>query len=128
MIGHQGTRNTQHEALSYVLRFTLYALSLLLTACHPSPPADLTIINGSEPETLDPAIVTSVSDMRVAKALFEGLLRIDGKTGRPIHGWAEHWEIPPDGKVYTFHPRWGWEVRQHLPVDAGPASAAAIGC
>jgi oligopeptide transport system substrate-binding protein len=107
-----GKRNRQSAICHYVLRFTFhvsrftfYVLLLLLAACHPSPPADLTIINGNEPETLDPAIVTAVPDMRVAKALFEGLLRIDGKTGRPVPGWAERWDVSSDGKVYTFYLR-----------------------
>ncbi|HTL59583.1 MAG TPA: peptide ABC transporter substrate-binding protein [Candidatus Limnocylindrales bacterium] len=103
LISENVTRNTKHGTRLpfYVLRFT-FPLALFLTACHPVPPADLTIINGNEPETLDPAIVTAVPDMRVAKALFEGLLRIDGQTGRPVPGWAESWVVSPDGKVYTF--------------------------
>ncbi len=79
--------------------------AFLLTACHPEPPADLVIVNGNEPESLDPAIVTAVPDMRVTKALFEGLLRLDGKTGRPCPGWAERWEVSADARTYTFHLR-----------------------
>ena len=115
----RGTRNTFLPFAFYVLRFSFHALPLLLTACHPSPPADLTIINGNEPETLDPAIVTAEPDMRVAKALFEGLLRIDGKTGRPIPGWAERWEVSPDGRVYTFH------LRQNATWSTGNAITTA---
>lgn len=63
------------------------------------------IVNGGEPESLDPAIVTLAADMRITKALFEGLLRLDGKTGRPVPGWAESWDLAPDGKTYTFHLR-----------------------
>src|ERR1041384_3276043 len=49
------------------------ALSLSLSACtRPYRPADLVIVNGNEPESLDPAIVTGVSEMRITKALFEG--------------------------------------------------------
>jgi oligopeptide transport system substrate-binding protein len=82
------------------------AVGLLLVACSPrETPADLVIINGNEPESLDPAIVTAVPDMRIAKALFEGLTRLDGKTGRPCPGWAESWDISADGKVYIFHLR-----------------------
>jgi oligopeptide transport system substrate-binding protein len=77
----------------------------LLAACHPEPRADLVIVNGNEPESLDPAIVTAVADMRIAKALFEGLARLDGKSGRPTPGLAERWEISPDGRVYTFYLR-----------------------
>src|SRR5689334_20470515 len=46
-------------------------LMMLLAGCRREPPADLVIVNGNEPESLDPAIVTAVPDMRIAKALFE---------------------------------------------------------
>ena len=76
-----------------------------LTACRPEPRADLVIVNGNEPESLDPAIVTAIPDMRIAKALFEGLARLDGASGRPVPGLADRWELSPDGRVYTFHLR-----------------------
>ncbi len=65
----------------------------------------MVILNGAEPESLDPAVVTSQSDLRVVSALFEGLTRSDPRTGSPIPGLAERWEISPDGRVYTFHLR-----------------------
>src|SRR5215471_2259425 len=72
----------------------LASVTLLLSAgCRPEAPADLVIVNGNEPESLDPAIVTAVPDMRIAKALFEGLTRLDGRTARPEPGWAESWDI-----------------------------------
>src|SRR5208282_1593820 len=83
----------------------LTASLLLSTGCRPERPADLVIINGNEPESLDPAIVTGISEMRLTKALFEGLLRLEGKQGRPVSGMAEHWEVSADGKVYTFYLR-----------------------
>ena len=69
------------------------------------PPADVTIINFSEPQSLDPAIITAQPDMRIVSGLFEGLTRSDPKTGSAIPGLAERWEISPDGKTYTFHLR-----------------------
>lgn len=78
-------------------------LALLLTACAPSlPPADLTIINGAEPESLDPALALSIEDLRVTMPLFEGLTRNDPVTARPVPGLAERWEISADGREYTF--------------------------
>jgi oligopeptide transport system substrate-binding protein len=78
----------------------------LLSGCfHREPPADLVIANGGEPESLDPAIVSLAADMRITKALFEGLLRLDGKTGRPIPALAERWEVSEEGRVYAFHLR-----------------------
>jgi oligopeptide transport system substrate-binding protein len=82
-----------------------FSVSLLLAGCHSEPRADVVIVNGNEPESLDPAIVTAVPDMRIAKALFEGLVRLNGKTGRPEPGLAQKWEISADGRIYTFYLR-----------------------
>ena len=43
--------------------------------------------------------------MRLTKALFEGLARLDGKEGRPIPALAERWSISSEGNVYTFYLR-----------------------
>jgi oligopeptide transport system substrate-binding protein len=104
-------------ALSRILPFV--ALCLLCSACQPQPPADLVIVNGGEPESLDPAIVTLAADMRITKALFEGLLRLDGKTGRPAPGWAESWDLSLDGKIYTFHLRTNatWSTGEPLTAE-----------
>lgn len=69
------------------------------------PPADLTIINFSEPQSLDPAVISAQPDMRIVSGMFEGLTRADPKTGEAVPGLAERWDISPDGKVYTFHLR-----------------------
>lgn len=69
-----------------------------------SPRADLVFINGAEPETLDPAIITGQPEGRVVNALFEGLLRF-GPDGRAQPGVAERWEVSPDGTKYIFHLR-----------------------
>ncbi|HVV00273.1 MAG TPA: peptide ABC transporter substrate-binding protein [Verrucomicrobiae bacterium] len=85
----------------------LLLAGLPLVGCHREPRADITIINGNEPESLDPAIVTGSSEMRITKALFEGLVRLEGTHGRPVPALADHWEISSDRKVYTFHMRKG---------------------
>jgi oligopeptide transport system substrate-binding protein len=82
------------------------AIGLLTSGCfRTEPPADVTIINGNEPESLDPHIVTGVSEMRITKALFDGLIRLDPRDAKPIPALAERWEISPDGRTYTFHLR-----------------------
>lgn len=98
-----GLFGAQHSILR-VLLFVAVALPVI-TGCRPEPRADLVIVNGNEPESLDPAIVTAVPDMRIAKSLFEGLARLDGKTDRPAPGLAKNWDISVDGRVYTFHLR-----------------------
>src|SRR6266545_4861488 len=93
------TRNTQHA-------LTALLLALALTACSPPrPPADLRIVNGAEPGSLDPATATGLEELRVVMALFEGLMRVDPKTAQPVPGLAERYEISPDLKTYTFHLR-----------------------
>ena len=93
------TRNTQHA-------FTGVLLALALTACSPArPPADLRIVNGAEPGTLDPATSTGLEELRVTMALFEGLMRVDPVTAQPIPGLAERYDVSPDRKTYTFHLR-----------------------
>jgi oligopeptide transport system substrate-binding protein len=78
---------------------------LALTACGPvKDRADLVFINGAEPESFDPAIVTDQVGMRISSALFEGLCRID-QAGKPEPGMAERWDISADRKDYTFHLR-----------------------
>ena len=83
------------------------------------PPADVTIVNGQEPESLDPAIIVSQPDERVVRGLYEGLMRLDPKTGEPIPGLAESYEISPDGKTYTFHlrPNLDWSTGEPITAD-----------
>jgi len=66
--------------------------------------AELIILNGAEPETLDPALITGQPEGRVANALFEGLTAFDER-GQAVPGVAERWEISADGREYTFHLR-----------------------
>ena len=62
-------------------------------------------MNGAEPESLSPAVVTGIPEMRITKALFEGLTRLDAHTARPVPALADRWDISPDGRTYTFHLR-----------------------
>ncbi|HKS37010.1 MAG TPA: peptide ABC transporter substrate-binding protein [Verrucomicrobiae bacterium] len=91
-------------AILYLLSSILSA-SLITGCARSGPPADLVIINGAEPESLDPALLTGQADGRVALALFEGLTRYNPTNGAPAPGLATRWEISPDGKVYTFYLR-----------------------
>jgi oligopeptide transport system substrate-binding protein len=66
--------------------------------------ADLTICNGDEPQTLDPAIMTGQLEERIAQSIFEGLTTRDPK-GEVVPGVAASWTRSPDGLTYTFHLR-----------------------
>src|SRR5216117_3877639 len=83
--------------------FLALLLALGLAACTRAlPPADLTIVNGAEPGSLDPATSTGLEELRICMALFEGLMRVDPVTARPVPGLAARCEKSPDGRAYTF--------------------------
>jgi oligopeptide transport system substrate-binding protein len=99
--------------------FFLAACFLISGCARREPPADITIINQAEPETLDPALLTGIPEMRIAIGLFEGLARLDPKTARPIPGLAQSWDISPDGIIYTFHLRTNlvWSTGEPITAD-----------
>lgn len=94
-------------------------LPFLLTAlffagcARPGPRADLIIINGAEPESLDPGILTGEADGRIALELFAGLMRYEPTNAMPVPDLAEGWDLSADRKVYTFH------LRPHLAWSTG---------
>src|SRR5579871_2108168 len=92
---------------SFALAFLLFLpLALVMGGCMRSEPrADLVIVNGIEPETLDPALVLGIAEMRIVTSMFEGLTRLNPKTALPEPGLAESWDVSPDGRIYTFHLR-----------------------
>ncbi|MEO7318431.1 MAG: peptide ABC transporter substrate-binding protein [Chthoniobacteraceae bacterium] len=64
--------------------------------------AEIVVLNGAEPESIDPALLTGQADGRIAYTLFEGLTSFD-QTGTPQPGVAERWDLSADAKTYTFH-------------------------
>ena len=66
------------------------------------PPADLRIVNGKEPDSLDPILPTGQSDFRIISSLFEGLTRHNARTGEPEPGLARSWSVEGEGYVYRF--------------------------
>ena len=65
----------------------------------------LYIGNGTEPQDLDPHIVTGVPESKVLMALLEGLVIRNPDGPEPLPGVAKDWDISPDGKTYTFYLR-----------------------
>ena len=81
-------------------------------------PADFVVINGPDPESLDPAIITSQSDGRIVSALFEGLTRFNAVTAQAEPALAKRWDISDNGTVYTFHLRNGLQWSAGEPITA----------
>lgn len=116
--GVRQIRNPQSTIRNF--SWVLLAALLLITGCmRHEPRADLVIVNGMEPETLDPALVLGIAEGRIVGGMFEGLTRSDPKTSEPIPGLAERWEISPDGRVYTFHMRTNlvWSTGEPITAD-----------
>jgi oligopeptide transport system substrate-binding protein len=106
------------------VRIARYVFTLLLATCligcsKHQPAADLNIINSLEPESLDPAVITAQADSRIVLAMFEGLTRLEPVAARAVPGLASHWEISPDGKIYTFHLRTNllWSTGEPITAD-----------
>lgn len=64
----------------------------------------LRVGNGTEPQDLDPHVVTGVQEHKIITALLEGLVTYS-PTGEIAPGVAEHWTISDNGLIYTFHLR-----------------------
>ena len=109
------------------LRITLILLCLVLvaTSVYAAKPAKVTLHKSQvlsynlavEPETLDPAKSTGLSEARVQYASFEGLA-IYGPNDVPVPGAAQKWTVSPDGKTYTFYLRKNAKWSNGDPVTA----------
>jgi len=90
--------------------FALVVLVLLLNACGDNiRPVDLSyesqilyLGNGTEPQDLDPHVVTGVPESKILMALLEGLVIRHPSGLSPLPGIAQRWNISEDGKTYTF--------------------------
>ncbi|WPJ97402.1 peptide ABC transporter substrate-binding protein [Coraliomargarita algicola] len=74
---------------------------------------------GTEPEGLDPHIVTGVTEHYVLLSLFEGLTTVHPETLAIEPGVAQSWDISPDGLRYTFHlnPSASWSNGDPLTAE-----------
>lgn len=96
----------------HAIRNALLALLLgALAACTADEPnvvsgnrdGILYLGNGSEPQSLDPHVITSTNDALIASALFEGLVNQNPYTLEIEPGVARRWEHSADHKTITFH-------------------------
>lgn len=59
--------------------------------------------NGTEPQTIDPHVMSGMPEVNIARALYEGLVVRNPHTLEMEPGTAERWEVSEDGKIMTFH-------------------------
>lgn len=82
-------------------------------------PADLTLVEPGQINTLDPQQMTWSSDIRIGQNLWEGLARYDPDTLQPVGAAAQFPpRISPDGRVYTFQLRTDARWSNGDPVSA----------
>lgn len=84
------------------------------------PPADFTFVNGTEPKSLDPQLITGQPEGRIAWALFDRLVRWDPETLEVLPALAERWEVSDDQRQYVFH------LREAVWTDGVPIDAPGI--
>ena len=97
------------------------ALAMLLTGCGGSTaPAgkQLAVQIGPNPESIDPALNSTIDGATMILHAFETLLTID-ENNEIQPGQAESWEISEDGMTWTFHLRQGlkWSDGTDLTAD-----------
>ncbi len=99
-------QNYQEKIVHRIVRYLLFILIFLLfiIGCQRADrdSSEYVLVNGSEPESLDPHKFEGMPEFRIYWSLFEGLATIDPVTGGPVPGLAESWEISDDGLQYTF--------------------------
>jgi len=96
--------------MSWVVRIFICVLFVLVSACsQSSTPVELAtkqgillMGNSADPESLDPALSTGLSESKILRALFEGLVRANDKTLEVEPAIAKSWKISEDSKTYTF--------------------------
>ena len=93
-----------------LLLAVLMLCSVVFAACGGSTPAaegkQLVVQVGPNPETIDPAMNTTVDGACMIIHASEGLLVTDER-GVYVAGQAESWEVSDDGLTWTFHLREG---------------------
>jgi len=95
--------------MKFSFKISLLILPIFIACSNAITPVDtavedqiLYLGNGTEPQDLDPHIVTGVPEHNIIIALLEGLTISDPRGGSPLPGSAESWKISNDGKTYTF--------------------------
>ena len=78
---------------------------------------ELVVCVGPDPDTIDPALNSSVDGATLILHGFEGLYSLD-KNGIPVPGQAESVDVSDDGTVYTFHLRNGLKWSDGSPLTA----------
>src|SRR5262249_6083657 len=76
-----------------------------------------------EVRTLDPSFANDGESVRVARQIFETLVRPEDGGTRIVGGLAESWSADPAGTTWTFRLRRGVTFHDGTPFDAAAVCA-----
>ncbi len=71
-----------------------------------------------DPVNLDPILTTLTATQMVNMLIFDGLVRLNGATGKIEPAIAKSWEVKNNGKTYIFHLRKGVKFHNGREVKA----------
>ncbi|MBT3271725.1 MAG: peptide ABC transporter substrate-binding protein, partial [Spirochaetales bacterium] len=80
----------------------------------------LTVLNGTEPPSLDSSLMSDTTSSRIHQSLFECLIGYHPETNLGEPGVAESWTMNTDGSVYTF------KLRKSNWSDGVPINAQTV--
>lgn len=88
------------------LLLSLLMVLLCFSACGKAKGSEASLVYpiDSDPEYLDPQIISSSGAKTIIANCFEGLVALD-ENGEIVPGCAESWSISPDNLTYTFYLR-----------------------
>lgn len=104
------------------LLVSVFALAGLMMSCNEKKNVteDKSVIHvqiGPSPETIDPALNSTVDGANMILHAFEGLLKFD-RDNSIVAACAEKWEQSTDGLTWTFHLRDGLKWSDGTPLTA----------
>jgi oligopeptide transport system substrate-binding protein len=121
--GRHGDTATRRCPLLLVLVCSLFFLSCseitsptpepFIGKNEPLPKQEFRWSNGKMPKSLDPAKASAAPETDVVRALYEGLVEVEGKNLKPQRGIATKWTHSENFQVWTF------ELRQNARWSNG---------
>lgn len=105
----------------YILAFSVAAL-MLGVALHPAAAQTLTIVHGTDIESLDVHVVTSSPSYAVLDHIFDTLFELSPE-GDIVYSLATGFEVGPDGRTYILKLREGVTFADGTPFNAEAVKA-----
>ena len=96
----------------------LAAIIVAMLLDRPAPRAEVVVAQSSDCFTLDPQRMSYTQDLRMARSLYEGLVRVDSETTEILPAVAESWTCSEDGRTWTFKLRRNARWSNGDPVTA----------